>query len=629
LTYTWENRSFANFTGVKGLILNKLYLAAVTAAAVLFSTSTTSLAVTETGEISESERVPAKNKKNKSGAGLQTGRKTKNDTGSLNSTKEGTDNNHSPQSSETGTGAGKATGPAGNTAGSAAGSTAGSVAGSPDGTHGAAAPGAGAGATGAGATSSGREQSGNGTTGARTSGGVAASTSGSTGGNTDAAAGTAKAAKPVPARFTVHHPILPLPGGLDTTPFFSCNSPEIVLESGVLLSTFPKEGMKHPDAHLDHAMSGRFDVFFHHVTNATKTGTKRTLCLGMVMANASKEKVHVKLLQAISYATKPDAPFRELPTVLDNEKGTIYAGPGDRVMLDMLKGRKQMDCQDEFTLNPGEMRVIYSLPMPVKNLKNPLNGRTGMIRIQTDGPVHLASLSAFTKKFFFWENRPDIKVWKEVLEAQPLVHPRDKVPTEPGARGALVYGRVAGIARGSSWHGTITNDAANTKMSLKPDEMFSYAMNTLIGGTFGTNQVQAAPMTVRYFDTAYQSHGNYGLLYDLNIPLANETDAPLVAGISFQSPIKDWGKGDSLQFFPLPPESVVFRGTVSFDWTDEAKKHHQQFTHLVEKRGQNVQPLIEFALKPHSTQDVHFKYLYPADCTPPHVLTVTTVKQKP
>ncbi|HEY9685309.1 MAG TPA: DUF3370 domain-containing protein [Oculatellaceae cyanobacterium] len=545
---------------MKGITLNKLYISAATAAAILLSTSTASVAAYEQGEISETEHIPRKTKVK------------------LTHTQEEKDNNSSQKEDST------------------TGSTQ-------------------AGSTGAADSSSGTS--------------VPAGTSNPQATPNNETQATAKPpAKPAPPRITVHHQILPLPGALDTTPFFSCNSPEIVLESGVLLSTFPKEGVKHPDAHLNQTLSGRFDVFVHHVTNASKTGTKRTLCLGMVMGNASHEKVHVKLLQAISYATKPDAPFKELDTVLDNEKGTIYAGPGDRVMLDMLKHRKQFDWHDEFTLNSGEMKMIYSLPMPVKSLNHPLNGRTCMIRFQTDGPVHLASLSGFSKKFLFWENKPDIKIWKETLETQPLVHPRDKTPTEPGAKGALVYGRVAGVAKGSSWHGTITNDASNSKLSLKPDEMFSYAMNTLIGGTFGTNQVQAAPITVRYFDTAYQSHGNYGLLYDLEIPLVNETDEPLTAGISFQSPIKDWGKGDSLQFFPLPPDQIVFRGTVSFDWLDEAKKHHQQFTHLVEKRGQNVQPLIEFPLKPHSQQDVHFKYLYPADCTPPHVLTVTTIRQK-
>ena len=434
--------------------------------------------------------------------------------------------------------------------------------------------------------------------------------------------------KPAPPRITVKQEILPLPGSLDSTPFFSSNCPEIVLESGILLSTFPGEGKAHPDAHLNHPLNGKFDIFFHHITNATKTGGgKHTLYLGMIIGNASKEKVHVQILQAVSHLTKPDSPFKDLDTVLDNEKGSIYAGPGDRVMLDLLRQHKQSGWHSEITLDPGEMKMLYELPLPVKSLLHPLNGRTGLIRLSTDGPVYLANLSTFSKKKLFGEHKPDFNTWKDVLQKEALVQPRDKPPSAPGAKGHLVYGRVAGVAKGSTWLGKVTSAEAKDKFALKPNQMISFPINSVAGGTFGTNQIQAAPMTVRYHDTAYQSNGNYGVLYDLNIPLYNESNEPITVGLSFQSPIKDWNTKQSLQFFTHPPEQITFRGTVSFEWTDDMKKHHQQFTHLVEKRGQAVHPLIEFLINPNSLQDVRFKFLYPADCTPPHVLTITTVTQ--
>jgi hypothetical protein len=71
-----------------------------------------------------------------------------------------------------------------------------------------------------------------------------------------------------PAEIVRPQEVRPLPGGLDTVPVFNSNSPELVLEPGILLSTFPPGGMAHPEAHLDYALSGRFDVFAHHVARA-------------------------------------------------------------------------------------------------------------------------------------------------------------------------------------------------------------------------------------------------------------------------------------------------------------------------------------------------------------------------
>src|SRR5277367_2248094 len=134
---------------------------------------------------------------------------------------------------------------------------------------------------------------------------------------------------------------LPLPGSLDDTPFFNSNSPEIVLKPGILLSTFPGEGKAFPEAHLSYPLSGRIDVFFHHITNASKLGSRNTLHLGLLVGNASNQAVKLQVLKAVSYATKPDAPFKDLAQVTDNDDGQIYAGPGDRVALDLLLERKQ------------------------------------------------------------------------------------------------------------------------------------------------------------------------------------------------------------------------------------------------------------------------------------------------
>src|SRR5439155_10779121 len=63
-----------------------------------------------------------------------------------------------------------------------------------------------------------------------------------------------------------------LPGRLNTVPMFNSNSPEVIQEPGILLSTFD----------FDYALKGDFDVFFHHIAKAKGPEDNRTLSLHLV-----------------------------------------------------------------------------------------------------------------------------------------------------------------------------------------------------------------------------------------------------------------------------------------------------------------------------------------------------------
>ena len=275
------------------------------------------------------------------------------------------------------------------------------------------------------------------------------------------------------------------------------------------------------------------------------------------------------------------------------------------------------------TLSAHEIKVLCSLPIPVNALFHQLNGRTGFIGLETDGPIYIATLSAFAQQRGFGQERePDLQNWLDILRSGTLVEPRDKKPTLPGASGELIYGRVAGIASGSTWRGMITNDNQNSRLSVTNGQTLSFPVSTVDSGTFGTNQVQSAPMITRYEDTAYKAHGNYGVLYALDLPIYNDSDSELVVGFSFQSPVKNWNETDALRFFKQPPNSVVFRGTVKFEWQDKQGVSQTKFIHLVQKQGQMQDSLIDFSILPKETLNVKFALRYPADCTPPHVLTI-------
>jgi len=56
---------------------------------------------------------------------------------------------------------------------------------------------------------------------------------------------------------------------------------------------------------------------------------------------------------------------------------------------------------------------------------------------------------------------------------------------------------------------------------------------------------------------------------------------------------------------------------------DNKGKHHKKLVHLVQKQGQQSQPLVELRIEAGKQINVQCSLIYPADCTPPQVLTVT------
>jgi hypothetical protein len=211
-----------------------------------------------------------------------------------------------------------------------------------------------------------------------------------------------------------------------------------------------------------------------------------------------------------------------------------------------------------------------------------------------------------------------------------LVNPRDQPPTPPGSKvEKFFYGRVAGISQGSEWKATLANKPGAASLDIpKPGEAFSYVINSIDRGTLGTGQIQSAPMLVRYDDTAYKSHGNYGLRYNLTLPLKNPTQQPQKVTLSLQTPIKEDELTDKgLRFLKSPSGPAFFRGTLKLGYTDETGKVQKRYFHLVQRRGQRGKPLLTLPLAPQQQTLVKVEFLYPPDSTPPQVLTIGTIPE--
>jgi hypothetical protein len=434
--------------------------------------------------------------------------------------------------------------------------------------------------------------------------------------------------------------VRPLPGGLDDVLVFNSNSPEVVQNAGILLSTFPTQGMQVPTAHLNLPLQGRFDLFLHHIARAATPVDPKTLYIGVILYNPGSKPVTVSVLQAASYLSQPDAPFVSLPSQSDNAAGTVFAGPGDRAMLSVLQGIRQPGWPAQIVIPPRQSQMLMNLPIPVRGLIPPLNGRSTLIRVRSTGPVYAASLGLFSTMSPEGRDRPpNLEDWQALLKTSGLSTPRDIPGTPPGTTGKFAYGRVAGVAKGSRWLAQITDPVQDSKTSSKsqlanptsklqipaPGQAFSYVLSTVERGTFGTKQVQSAPLLVRYPDTAFQAHGNYGIEYNLSLPLFNPARQPQTVTVTLQTPIKSDQATGGLSFNQPPPARVFFRGTVRVRYTDDQGVAQTRFIHLVQQQGQMADPLVKLSLPPGQQRSVDVQFLYPPDATPPQVLTVRTL----
>ncbi len=470
----------------------------------------------------------------------------------------------------------------------------------------------------------------------------------------------------IPNELTRPQEVRPLPGQLDEVPVFNSNSPELIQQPGILLSTFPPEPMANAEAHLNYAFEGRFDFFAHHVARGVHPDDRRTLFIGGVIYNPTDQPVTLRVLQGVSYLSQ-EAPFRNLPELVYNPEGTVFAGPGSRVVTEFLRGQNQSQWPAQVTIPPRRAYLLINAPVPLRRLpfatdatlppgsvmpgsygtfasaslasmnlaqtpqNLPTNGRSVLLHLSSSGPVYAASLAMYAPLTLDGQERaPTLQEWLRLLVNGNLAGPRDIPPTNPeeylkGQAGdRFFYGRVAGVAQGSKWQGRATDEGRSTLAVPDPGKSLSYVISTVDHNTFGTGQIQSAPMLVRYPDTAYRAHGNYGIHYEVTLPLENTSDVHKRVVLRLQTPLQDETLRSGLRFLRNPTNRIFFRGTVRVRYPDETGREQSRYIHVVQRQGQEGDALVRLNLPPRSQQTVVVELIYPPDATPPQVLTIST-----
>ncbi|MFZ9620227.1 MAG: DUF3370 domain-containing protein [Prochlorococcaceae cyanobacterium] len=442
----------------------------------------------------------------------------------------------------------------------------------------------------------------------------------------------AQPSSPAPQPSLRQQAVAPLPGGLDQVLVINDNNPELITAPGILLSSFDGKGRGVSDAHLNVPLSGRFDLFSHHVFAGKPESLDSTLWLAVVAEPRGDKPVALKLLAgatALSQSldpAQPGAPFLPLPALLSQGMTPVYAGPGSRVATELLSRQRSPLLPQSWTLLPAQLSTLLVLPIPVRGLDPLLNGRNLQLRLQSDGPVSLAVLAAFGPN----DQPPPPQTWAALLDG-PL-SPKEHKASPKGAPGAMVYSRVSGVQKGSVWSGRITDPG---KPYLSTDRApISWPIASLERGTLGTGQVQTADLALFYPGTAWAAHGNYGVEYDLNLPLRNTSTRAVSLQLAFEAPLKSDQNSGGLRFLTTPSRAVMFRGTVEVSGLDgpAGRPAGRQGFHLVLRNGQQGPALGTVTLAPGAERQLRVRLIYPADATPPQVLSllpVEPVKQSP
>jgi len=90
--------------------------------------------------------------------------------------------------------------------------------------------------------------------------------------------------------------------------------------------------------------------------------------------------------------------------------------------------------------------------------------------------------------------------------------------------------------------------------------------------------------------------------------------------------MKDEGlRGQALRFLRPTDRRIFFRGTLRLRYTNDWGVSQTRYVHIVQRRGQQGEPLLTLELQRGDRRSVQVDFLYPPDATPPQALTIRTL----
>jgi hypothetical protein len=308
--------------------------------------------------------------------------------------------------------------------------------------------------------------------------------------------------------------------------------------------------------------------------------------------------------------------------------GKFFAGPGDRVAGEILRGLSPLEPR-EWSIPPGSNQLLLDFPIPTNvAFPPPINGRTTQLYMHSDAPIYLSEVAVFANgsspSDFVSPSKEDFQsVLSKNARAGALEAPATPLIEGKEIKKGFRYGRVAGVTRGATWNSNLSSEVA----PLAPGETVGFPISAVHLNRLGTQQVQSAPLTSRYPDSAYQGHGNYGVRYEMVLRLENPSPEPRAYALALSHPTQVTSQGaHHVASFRTPPDkAVTFRGLVRVDEWTGTRTLPPRFTHIVLRRGQTLPPFETLAIPAQGRRDLTISLIYPADATPPQLLTIQRI----
>jgi Protein of unknown function (DUF3370) len=183
---------------------------------------------------------------------------------------------------------------------------------------------------------------------------------------------------------------------------------------------------------------------------------------------------------------------------------------------------------------------------------------------------------------------------KDIPSIQAQIQSPTPTPSKPKPQEIVVNNEVRSLP-GSLDNVPLFN--SDSPEWVKKDRAYSYTIATLRGGKLVTEQVQTAKLLVRYPDTAYEAHGNYGVHYDLTLPLYNTGEQAKSIAITLETPLKDDKLNQGgLRFRQPPLDFPYFRGTVRLRYKNDRGQNLTRYVHLWHRVGQILEPMVKLNL---------------------------------
>ena len=386
------------------------------------------------------------------------------------------------------------------------------------------------------------------------------------------------------------------------------NHPEIITslkDGNIAIST-----LSGTPTGLNHSFNGVFRLFS---SNQNRTGA--TLMQTVALHNPSDKPVTVTVsawaTTNTSEANYQDPSKRADGTAFENletlQRGSTVTpnGPGQYNAARILLGDNELPPQSrKVTIPPGGTVTLPSASLPDGN------ELITQGHLHSDGPVQVGIV--------YNTNTPTAAQVEKQLQAGSRLGTshHDKVPTPLGAPGAIIFGRVAGVAETSTYRGVMSNSQDHSRYLVTGPGEQSFAFNTKRSVSLGTDRPnEAARMVARNDNAAYESPLNYGAEFNIGGVFHNATSQPQRVQIFLDSPV------DS-------NDSRVMRGTfeVKLRTSERASPQTQYVTVSQAQQTRGKTPMLEFTLQPGASAQADLRTIYGANNTGPQVIRVVTSK---